>query len=127
VLAEFALDAAAVGVEGEIALQMRPADLPPLEWQVAVGPPAIAGDDRPGVGEQRLGAVLVTVGLNGQDRVALGDGAPERALAPLPPPAGLIHVQRPRPGDPFEQVLTGLGQRIGGAGEDRIDGADRDP
>ncbi len=41
VLAELFVDAAAFGVEGEVALQVRPAHLASPGGQVAVGPPAI--------------------------------------------------------------------------------------
>lgn len=62
VLAELRVGAAALGVEGKIALQMRPTGLPTADGQMAVGPPAIAGDDRLRVGEQVLGTILVAVG-----------------------------------------------------------------
>ena len=46
VLAEFVLGGEAVGVGGEVALQMRPADLAAAQREVRVGPPAIRRDDR---------------------------------------------------------------------------------
>jgi hypothetical protein len=67
VLAELLFDAAAVGVEGEIALWVRPADLAAADGQVTEGPPAIGGDDRRAAGEQVLGAFFVAVGLDSQD------------------------------------------------------------
>lgn len=41
VLAELLVGAAALGMKGEVALQVRPADLSSPDGQVAVGPPAV--------------------------------------------------------------------------------------
>jgi hypothetical protein len=61
-LAELTLDAAAFGVEGEVALQVRPADLSLLDRQMAIGPPAIGRHDRVAEGQQLFGVVFVTIG-----------------------------------------------------------------
>ncbi len=47
--------AMAFGVGGEVALQMRPAQLSTGKRQMGVCPPAIEGDDRLGVGAQGVG------------------------------------------------------------------------
>jgi hypothetical protein len=44
-----------------------------------VGPPAVRGDDRAGVGQQFAGVIGVTVSADPQHRVAVGEGAPQRA------------------------------------------------
>lgn len=51
VLTELLLGCQAFRVGGEIALQMRPADLAAGKRQMRVGPPAVGGDDRLGVGQ----------------------------------------------------------------------------
>jgi hypothetical protein len=49
---------------------VSPADLAAFEWEVAIGPPAVGGHDRLGVGEQIFGVVFVTVGGDVQIGVA---------------------------------------------------------
>ena len=71
--------------------------------------------------------IVVTACGDLQDRVALGEHAPDRALGAAQPPAGLVHVDRPGRTDLVEQVLARLGQRVGGAGEDRVDRPGTDP
>ena len=61
VLAELFLGGEAFGVRGEVALQVRPAELAAAQWQVPIGPPAIGGHDRVGVGRAALGVILVAV------------------------------------------------------------------
>jgi len=61
-LAELPLGDEAFGVGGEVALQVRPAQLAAAQRQVRICPRAIGGDDRLGVGEQFLGAILVAIG-----------------------------------------------------------------
>ena len=95
-LAELLLGGEPFGVRFEVAPQVRPAQLAAAERQVRICPPAIGGDDRPRVGEQALGVILVAIGGDRKEGVALGEGTPQRAALPGGAPAGLIHVQRPR-------------------------------
>src|SRR5579863_9689286 len=67
-------------VSGEVPAKMCPADLPARERQMAIGPPAVRGDDRRGVGEQHLGVILVPVRGNMEVRVPVGEHAPQRTL-----------------------------------------------
>jgi hypothetical protein len=62
VLAELLLRGETFGVRGKIAPEVSPAELATRQWQVGVGPPAISGHDRLGVGEQFSGVMLVAVG-----------------------------------------------------------------
>ena len=71
--------------------------------------------------------ILVTVGSDVQIGVALIEDAPQRAALPGGPPAGLVHVHRVRPAKRLQQVGVGLGERVAGAGEDRVDRARADP
>ncbi|MCW3047303.1 MAG: hypothetical protein JWO74_1587 [Solirubrobacterales bacterium] len=89
-LAHLVLDPGALGVEREVALQVRPADLSSPDRQMAVGPPAIRRHDRLAVGEQVLGAVFVAVGRHLEDGVAVGEDAPQRALVAAHAPARLV-------------------------------------
>ena len=111
----------------EVALQVRPADLASLERQVAVGPPAIRRHDRRAVGEQLASAVLVTIASDPQDGVAFGEGAPERAPAARESPAGFVHVQVPSRAHTLKEVFVGVGERVAGALQDRLDAARADP
>src|SRR3954468_19932678 len=76
-----------------------------------------------------LGVVVVAAGGDLKNRVTLGEHAPYGALAPAESPAGLVHVDRARRADTRKDVVAGLGQRVGGPREDRVDraGAERDP
>ena len=79
------------------------------------------------VGEQFAQVLLVAIRGDLEDGDLLGERAPQRALAALQPPAGLIDVERPGAAHPAEQLLVGLLERVTGAVEDRVDRADRDP
>ena len=111
----------------EISSQMRPAQLPPRQGQVRIGPPAVGGDDRPCVLEQALGVILMATRGDAKERVAIGERAPQRAALTGGAPAGLIHVQRPCAADALQQIRMRLLQCLASAGQDRIDGARRDP
>jgi hypothetical protein len=78
------------------------------------------------VGEQLAQVLLVTTGGDCEDRDLLAERAPERALAALQPPAGLIDVQCSGAAHPVEQPLVGLLERVAGSGEDRVDRTARD-
>jgi len=67
-------------VSGEVPGKMCPADLPARERQMAIGPPAVRGDDRRGVREQHLGVILVPVRGDMEIRVLVGEHAPQRTL-----------------------------------------------
>src|SRR3954447_8213771 len=73
-----------------------------------------------------LGVVVVAAGGDLKDRVTLGEHAPKRALASAESPAGLVHVDRARRADTRKDVVAGLGQRVGGPREDRVDHAGAD-
>ena len=68
----------------------------------------------------------MTVCADAQDRVAIGEGAPQRAPLPSGPPAGLVHVQRPGATNALEQISVGIDERVGDPLEDRIDRAAAD-
>lgn len=69
----------------------------------------------------------MTVGLDTEDRVPVGERAPQCTLLAAQPPAGLIHVDRRRVAHPVKQVRARLSQRVGGALQDRVDRAGADP
>jgi hypothetical protein len=71
--------------------------------------------------------IFVAARRDGQHRVAIGEGAPQRALGAPQAPPGLVDVQRWGQADLFEQVGVGLGQRVAGALEDRLHAAGADP
>ena len=73
VLAELFLRGETVGVGGEVALQVRPAELAAAQRQAAVCPPAVRGDDCLGVSEQSLGVILVAVARDLEERVTAGE------------------------------------------------------
>ncbi len=77
-----------------------------------VGPPAIRGHDRLGVGEQLLGVVLVTVGRDVQVGVTLIEDAPQRAALTRGPPARLVHIHGARCREALQQVRVRLGERV---------------
>jgi len=59
-----------------------------------------------------LGVILVAIGCDRKEGVALGEGAPQRAALTGGAPARLIHVQRPRAADALKQIPIRLGQRL---------------
>jgi hypothetical protein len=69
----------------------------------------------------------MAVGGDVQVGVTLVEDAPQRTALPGGPPPGLVHVHRPAASQPLEQVVAGLLERVGDAGEDRIDRAGTDP
>ena len=93
-LAELLLGGEPFGVRLEVPPQVSPAELATGERQVRICPPAIGGDDRLRVGEQVLGVILVAVGGDLKEGVAMSERAPQRAPLTGGAPAGLIHVQR---------------------------------
>jgi hypothetical protein len=107
----------------EVSAQVRPADLTATERQVRVGPPAVGGHDRAGVGEQRLGVIFVTVGRDRQDRVAFGEGAPQRAPLAGGAPAGLVHVDAGGGAHALQQIVVGILKCVSDARKDRVDRA----
>ena len=101
---------------------------------MVVGPPACAPNGvrsevtiPPVVGEQLAQVLLVTVGGDHEHCDLRGEGAPQRALAALEPPAGLIDVQRFGAAHLASQLFVRLLERVTGAGKDRVDRAGRDP
>jgi hypothetical protein len=127
VLAELFLAGHAFGVRFEVTGEVCPADLAALEREVAIGPPAVRGHDRPGVGEQVLGVVFVTVDGDVQVGVTLVEDAPQRAALTGGPPPGLVHVHRGTGAQPLEQVIARVRQRVGDTGEHLVDRAGTDP
>ena len=79
------------------------------------------------VSEQLAQAVLVTIGRDLKHRDAVGEGAPQSALAAAQAPPGLIDIDVRRSAHPPEQLLMRLGQCVAGASEDVIDRAAADP
>src|SRR5437773_328255 len=92
-LAESLLFGHAFAVGGEVAEQMRPAELPLRRVEVVVAAPAVGADD-PGeaLAEQRPGLEGVAAGGDPEDRGVGGQGCPERAVAAGGLPAGLVDV-----------------------------------
>jgi hypothetical protein len=125
-LAELLLGGEPFCVRFEVSPQVRPAELTALKRQMRIGPPAVGGDDRLGIGEQRLGAILVAVSFDREVGVALIEEPPQRAPLTGGAPASLIHVQRLRGAQSLEQVVVGAGERVRGAREDRVDRARAD-
>jgi hypothetical protein len=117
---------AEVGMEGEVATQVRPTDLPPLRGEAVIGAEAVgANDPREIVADQPVQVLLAAVGRDPQHRRLLAEGTPERArLAQIP--AGLGDVERPGGTGPLEQLLVDRRPRIAGAGEDRVNRPDCD-
>jgi hypothetical protein len=70
-----------------------------------------------------LGAVLVTVRLDLQVGATLIEDAPQRTALPGGAPPGLVHVQRRGLAQAIEELVAGLGEGLGGAAQDRLDGA----
>src|SRR6266516_3316567 len=67
---------AEVGMEGEVAAQVRPADLPPLGFEAVVGAEAVGAHDAgERVAEQSVEVLLAAVGRDPQHR-RLGVGRP---------------------------------------------------
>ena len=69
----------------------------------------------------------MTVGRDVQVGVTLIEDAPQRAALTSGPPAGLVHMHRPAVSQPVQQVIARLAERVGGAGQDRVDRAAADP
>src|SRR6266545_8219318 len=68
---------AEVGVEGEVAAQVRPADLPPFRLEAVVGAEAIRTDDpSEPVAVQSVEVLLAAVGRDPQQRRLFTEGAP---------------------------------------------------
>jgi len=87
--AELLLGAEALAVGGEVADQVRPAELTSLGVEVVVGPPAVrAGDAGELLAEQRLSLALVATLGDAEDGGAARERPPERALAAAQAPAG---------------------------------------
>jgi hypothetical protein len=70
--------------------------------------------------------IFVTARRDREHGVTVGERPPQRALGALQAPAGLVDVQRVGAADAVKQIGVGLGERIAGAGEDRVDRAGRD-
>jgi hypothetical protein len=116
-----------VGVEGEVAAQVRPAHLPALRVEAVVGAEAVGADDAGEVvADQAVQMLLAAVGRDPQHRRLFAEGAPERTRLTAQVPAGLIDVERARRTRLLEQLVVDRLQRLGGAGEDRVDRPDRD-
>ena len=126
-LAELALlGKRALGVEAEVALKVRPAELATGGVEVVIGPPAIGGDDRLGGAEQFLGLLAVAGGGDPERSRGVGEGAPERPLLARLLPAGLIDVDDRGAANRIGEPLVGLAQGATLALNDRIDRADGD-
>src|ERR1019366_1841867 len=76
--------------------------------------------------KQLFSVLLVPVGGDGEDGVAVGEHAPQRALAAFQPPARLGPAPARAGTHPAEEILIWVLQRIPGAGQDRIDRARAD-
>jgi hypothetical protein len=63
----------------------------------------------------------MAIGLDGKVGVAPVEDAPQCAALASGAPAGLIHIQRLACTQMSEQIVMGLGQRMPGAVEDRVD------
>src|SRR5665648_312721 len=84
--AELLLGAESLAVGGEVAHQVRPAELASFHIEVVVGPPAVrAGDAGELLAEQRLGLAAVATLGDPEDRGAEGERPPKRALAAARP------------------------------------------
>jgi hypothetical protein len=71
---------AEVGVEGEVAAQMRPTDLPPFRLKAVIGGEAVGADDAgEATADQAVQVLLAAVGGDPQHRRLFAEGAPERA------------------------------------------------
>src|SRR6266536_6436971 len=70
--------------------------------------------------------LLATVRRDPQNGRLFAEGAPERARLAAQVPAGLVDVERRRCTGPLEQLVVDRRQRLGGAGEDRVDRPDCD-
>lgn len=106
---------------------MRPAHLPPLRIEAVVGRETVGADDAGElVADQPVQVLLAAVGCDPQHRRLFAEGAPERARLPAEIPAGLVDVERARRPRLLEQLLVDRLERLGGAGEDRVDRPDRD-
>src|SRR5712691_5443711 len=121
-LAELLLLGHAFAMGGEVAQQMRPAELP-LAWvEVVVAAPAVGADD-PGeaLAEQRPGLERVPAGRDPKHRRPACQRTPERAAAAAGLPAGLVDVDGRGCLDPLLELGVGAGERVAGALDDRID------
>ena len=105
---------------------MRPADLAAGGVEVVIGPPAIGGDDRLGVAEQRLGLLAVAGGGDPEHRRLIAEGAPEEPRLARLLPAGLIDADDRGAANRIAKPLLGLAKGRALAPDDRIDGADGD-
>ncbi len=84
-----------LGVEGEVAAQVRPAHLPAGRVEAVVGDEAVGADDPSElIAEQRVQMLLAPAGRDPQHGGALPEGAPERAQLAGEIPAGLVDVER---------------------------------
>ncbi len=90
---------------------------------MVVGPPAIRGHDPLVARKEPFGVLLVPAGGDGKDGVAVGEHAPQRALAAFQSPARLVHVQALTSAHTPEEILIWFLQRVRGAGQDRLDRA----
>ena len=118
---------AEVGMEGEVAAQVRPAHLPPLRLQAVIGAEAIGADDTGEVAaDQPVQMLLTPVGRDPQHRGLFAEGAPERARLTAQVPAGLVDVERAGITCPLEQLVVDRLERLGRASEDRVDRPDRE-
>jgi hypothetical protein len=98
---------AEVGVEAEVATQVRPAHLPPFRLEAVVGAEAVGADDAcEVVTDEALQVLLAAVGRDPQDRRLFAEGAPERARLAAEVPAGLVDVERARRTRLLEQLLV---------------------
>src|SRR6266511_5434531 len=105
---------------------MRPADLAPGGVEVVIGPPAIGGDDRFALAEQRFGFLAVARWRDPQRRRLLREGAPEETLLTRLLPPSLIDADHRRGPDRIAKPLLGLAKGRARAPDDRIDSADGD-
>src|SRR5205807_6334995 len=96
-----------VGVEGEVAAQVRPAHLPPFPVKAVVGAEAVRADHaREVVADQAVQVLLAAVGRDPQHRRLLAEGAPERARLTAEVPTRLVDVERASRTRLLEQLLV---------------------
>ena len=119
---EVFLFAHSFAVGGEVAEQVRPADLAVGRVEVVVAAVAVGADD-PVVAFAEHGLRLggVPAGRDPEDRGSTGERAPEHPAVAACLPAGLVDVDDRRPFDLLLKPGVGGGERITGALHDRVD------
>ena len=112
VLAEGLLLGESFAVATKVALQMRPADLPPVRIEMLVAGPAVGDDDPRERADQLVELLAVAVLGDLKQRRVCGGRGPQRTRIAGGPPAGLVDVQRGLAEDPVPQPGVGAGERV---------------